>query len=663
MRNMIFLAATVFLCLGSLPVRGDVDPFDSVTITPSHDTWTTHNDDTIQGAGPIIRVGIEPQACVPGGWNPCEADGLECCTGGALPAWCAPPGQCDTTTPTWSAHRKFRGYLRFPLGTVPDGEIVFATLRLTPVDGVEEFGGPTEIEVYRLKKIGFTPPICEWDEDSLNDTNGTTWSSLPQNKSITADGVWVFDVTKAAKDWLTGDTDQPDAPIQPNCGFHLADPNFGNVNEPLLRWVDFSSKEGITAPQLTITVALDLDDDGWYGDCNEEDPEINPGATEICDGVDNDCDGLTDEEDCDGVDNDCDGLVDEGEDLCGPGMICIFHQCIVTCEDECTGPYDTKCEMGEDGVWQVWGCGEGDDDPCKDWLYASDCDADEYCNDGSCSSNCLDLCDNAGDVDCEETSTGNPFVAECKDWDLDGCLEWGSIEDCGPGQDCVNAACVGGCEDACPGLGMAQCDGVDTVQGCWDSNEDGCLEWTDMGVCDDGFECMAGDCVDAGGCEDACVAGEIKCVDGLDDIGVLSECVTDGDPDECTEWVEIEDCPGLCADETSCGEEPPEPNPEYSDDVVVEPDVVEEIVPDTGTEHDVYGDLAVWDLPEDDTTPIPGVDTVPGGDTGWNPPGQDTSGGGGGGGSGCAAGTSAGGGAWLLIFGLLALALRRRVVA
>jgi len=87
----------------------------------------------------------------------------------------------------------------------------------------------------------------------------------------------------------------------------------------------------------------DYDGDGWgvEEDCDDDNAEAYPGASESQDGVDNDCDGLVDEGllvdfdadgyteaegDCndddagvhpgagdadDGIDNDCDGLIDE----------------------------------------------------------------------------------------------------------------------------------------------------------------------------------------------------------------------------------------------------------------------------------------------------------------------------------------------------------------
>ena len=115
----------------------------------------------------------------------------------------------------------------------------------------------------------------------------------------------------------------------------------------------------------------DMDGDGHNDivcggtDCFDTDPNSYPGAPEICDGLDNDCDGEVDEgnvccvdadedgyediacggtdcddadpnnfpgnpEVCDGADNNCDGVVDEGFDQDYDGIADCFDNCINT---------------------------------------------------------------------------------------------------------------------------------------------------------------------------------------------------------------------------------------------------------------------------------------------------------------------------------------------
>lgn len=64
----------------------------------------------------------------------------------------------------------------------------------------------------------------------------------------------------------------------------------------------------------------DADQDGFPTgqDCNDSNAKVYPGAEEICDGLDNNCNELIDDippqtDLCDAVDNDCDGFVDEDE--------------------------------------------------------------------------------------------------------------------------------------------------------------------------------------------------------------------------------------------------------------------------------------------------------------------------------------------------------------
>ncbi|MCB9766080.1 MAG: hypothetical protein H6739_40265 [Alphaproteobacteria bacterium] len=72
-------------------------------------------------------------------------------------------------------------------------------------------------------------------------------------------------------------------------------------------WAD-GDGDGFGAGDGELACTLGTGQVGQGGDCDDGDAEVHPDATEVCDGVDNDCDGLTDDED-DSVDPDQGGGV------------------------------------------------------------------------------------------------------------------------------------------------------------------------------------------------------------------------------------------------------------------------------------------------------------------------------------------------------------------
>ncbi len=198
----------------------------------------------------------------------------------------------------------------------------------------------------------------------------------------------------------------------------------------------------------TIDDAADMDGDGFGpcdGDCNEEAALVHPGADEGCDGIDTDCDGTIPAHE---VDDDRDG----------------YAQCEGDCDDArpsvnpdaaelCDG-LDTDCDGALDPVLDA--DADGDGSP-----HCDDCDDD----DATRGTLHVELCDGI-DNDCDGLANAD-FAGEV-DGDADG---WLSCQDC----DDFLPGIHPGATDTCDGIDD-DCDGT--------ADEDG-LDSDSDGLCDD----------------------------------------------------------------------------------------------------------------------------------------------------------------------------------
>ena len=350
---------------------------------------------------------------------------------------------------------------------------------------------------------------------------------------------------------------------------------------------DDKSDEAVDSSDSGSTDPTDEDGDGFTSDedCDDDNSQVHPGATEVCDSVD----------------NNCDGDVDEGV--------------------ERTWYTDADGDGFGDGDVPVYAC----DAPDGAVPVGNDCDD----ADGTAYPGGLELCDEV-DNDCDGETDEDSTLVWYADEDGDGYGDAEvSVEGCDAPQDYVtdDTDCDDAHDDAYPG-GEELCDGLDNdCDGLFDEGESFDVETFYQDRDEDGFgdpdrpvsacEVPDGYVTDATDCDDLLAGtypGADEVCDGLDndcddaaDEDALDALTwhEDGDGDgygEASVSAEACEAPdGFVADDTDCDDEEAAvfpSNDEVCDgldndcDEAVDEDALDALVWYADSDEDGYGDAS-----------------------------------------------------------------------
>jgi Putative metal-binding motif len=309
-------------------------------------------------------------------------------------------------------------------------------------------------------------PNTVWYKDADNDnySDGTilTQCTQPANYKLAA-----------ALTATTGDCNDAVASINPGAAEQcngIDDDCDGNIDDGIVFTTYYTDTDGDGYGVTASATSLCINPGAGYatqgGDCNDVNNAVNPGATEICDGIDNNCDGNTDEgftdtdgdniKDCVDPDDDNDTVLD-GADNCP----------LTANTSQANNDGDSEgdaCDADDDndGVLDANDCAPFDNTKWQNGNFYVDADGDAYgtgilqsvcygantptgyatvagdCNDGNNAVNpgATEICDGI-DNDCDGstdegfTNTDGDGLADCvdPDDDNDGVLDG---DDCAP---------------------------------------------------------------------------------------------------------------------------------------------------------------------------------------------------------------------------------------
>jgi parallel beta-helix repeat protein len=236
-----------------------------------------------------------------------------------------------------------------------------------------------------------------------------------------------------------------------------ANPGDENTCDTTYNWNDL----GTTGCTYACSMCIDNDEDG-YGvcpncgiangctydgdDCDDTEPNINPGATEVCNGVDDNC---------------VNGIDEGGDELCDDGLWCNGAE---TCEGFSGCQAGTPVDCNDFNVCTADYCDEASDTcvntpvadgtPCDDYLF---CTENTVCISGVCGGGNPKSCD---DFNVCTTDYCNEELRQCENTPVADGTPTGNT--CGVGA-CERAAvCISGIETCTPGTPSPEiCDGID----------------------------------------------------------------------------------------------------------------------------------------------------------------------------------------------------------